>query len=43
MIEQAGRLLERGDTVEFHGFTMTVEAADKRKIKRIKITLPKHN
>jgi gliding motility-associated protein GldE len=43
MIEQAGRLLDRGDSIDFHGFTLMVEAADKRKIKRIKITLPKHN
>ena len=40
MIEQAGRLLDRGDSIDFHGFTLMVEAADKRKIKRIKITLP---
>ena len=43
MIEQAGRLLDRGDAIDFHGFTLMVEAADKRKIKRIKITLPQHN
>ena len=43
MIEQAGRLLERGDSVDFHGYRLMVEAADKRKIKRIKISLPKHN
>lgn len=41
MIEQAGRIPERGDIVEFEGFTFLVEAADKRKIKRVKITLPK--
>jgi CBS domain containing-hemolysin-like protein len=40
MIEQAGRLLDRGDSIDFQGFTLMVEAADKRKIKRIKITLP---
>jgi putative hemolysin len=40
MIEQAGKLLDRGDSIDFHGFTLMVEAADKRKIKRIKITLP---
>ena len=40
MIERAGKLLERGDSVEFQGFVMFVEAADKRKIKRVKVTLP---
>jgi putative hemolysin len=41
MIEQAGRLLDRGDSIDFHGYTLFVEAADKRKVKRIKITLPR--
>lgn len=41
MIEQAGRLLDRGDSIDFQGYSLFVEAADKRKIKRIKITLPK--
>ncbi len=40
IIEQAGRILERGDKVEFEGFTFVIESADKRKIKRVKITLP---
>lgn len=40
LIEQAGRIPEKGDTIHFAGFTFTVEAADKRKIKRVKITLP---
>ncbi|MEZ4800008.1 MAG: gliding motility-associated protein GldE [Flavobacteriales bacterium] len=40
VIEQAGRLLDKGDFIEFEGFKFGVEAADKRKIKRIKITLP---
>lgn len=41
MIEQAGRLLERGDSIEFNGFSLFVEAADKRKIKRVKVILPR--
>lgn len=41
MLEHAGRLLERGDTIEFNGYTLFVEAADKRKIKRVKVTLPR--
>ncbi len=40
LIEQAGRIPEKGDVIYFEGFTFTVEAADKRKIKRVKITLP---
>jgi CBS domain containing-hemolysin-like protein len=40
VIEQAGRILVKGDEIDFEGFTFTIEAADKRKIKRIKITLP---
>jgi len=40
MLEHAGRILERGDAVEFKGYTLFVEAADKRKIKRVKVTLP---
>jgi len=33
-------LLERGDSVDFNGYSLFVEAADKRKIKRVKVTLP---
>lgn len=40
VIEQAGRLLDKGDEIEYQGFRFRVEAADKRKIKRVKITLP---
>lgn len=40
VIEQAGRLLDKGDEIEYQGFSFRVEAADKRKIKRVKITLP---
>jgi putative hemolysin len=43
VIEQAGRILVKGDEIEFEGFIFTIEAADKRKIKRIKITLPTSN
>jgi putative hemolysin len=41
LIEQAGRIPERGDVIQFEGFTFTIESADKRKIKRVKIQLPK--
>lgn len=38
--EQLGRIPEKGDAAFFEGFILTIEAADKRKIKRVKITLP---
>jgi putative hemolysin len=40
IIEQAGRIPERGDEISFEGFNFKIESADKRKIKRVKITLP---
>lgn len=40
VIEQSGRIPEKGDEISFEGFTFKIEAADKRKIKRVKITLP---
>lgn len=42
VIEQAGYIPERGAVITFDGFTFTIEAADKRRIKRIKITLPQN-
>lgn len=42
VIEQAGRIPERGDEITFEDFIFKIESADKRKIKRIKITLPEH-
>jgi putative hemolysin len=41
IIEQAGYLPEVGEVIQFDGFEFKIEAADKRKIKRIKLTLPK--
>ena len=40
VIEQAGRIPEKGDQIQFLSYTFTIEAADKRRIKRIKISLP---
>lgn len=40
LIEQAGRIPVKGDTIHFNGFTFLIESADKRKIKRVKINLP---
>ncbi len=43
IIEQAGYLPEVGEVIQFDGFEFKIEAADKRKIKRIKLTLPKND
>lgn len=43
LIELEGRILARGEKVYFNTILFTVEAADLRKIKRVKITLPKTN
>ncbi len=40
-IEQAGYIPTKGDRITFESYQLEIEAADKRKIKRIKITLPK--
>ncbi|MCC6600999.1 MAG: gliding motility-associated protein GldE [Crocinitomicaceae bacterium] len=40
LIEQAGRIPDKGETIAFEGFRFTIEAADKRKIKRVKVSLP---
>ena len=39
-IEQAGKILLKNEKVNFEGIVFTVEAADKRRIKQIKVTLP---
>lgn len=39
IIEQAGKILLKNEKVIFENFTFVVEAADKRKIKRIKIII----
>lgn len=40
MIEQSGRLLRKGEVVEFDGVSMVVDAGDSRRIHRVKIILP---
>jgi gliding motility-associated protein GldE len=42
IIEVSGRIPEKGDHVDFAGYAFKIEAADKRKIKRVKITLPQN-
>lgn len=39
MLELSGKLLSKNEKVKFENYTLTVEAADKRRIKRIKLTL----
>ena len=39
MIEQAGKIPLKGERITFESLTFTVEAADKRRVKRIKITI----
>lgn len=38
-IEQAGKILKKNERVTFENYTFTVEAADSRKVKRIKVTI----
>ena len=38
IIEQAGKLLQKNEKVKFNEFTFTVEAADRRKVKQVKIS-----
>ena len=39
IIEQTGRILSKGEKVVFENYHFTVESADKRKVKRIKISI----
>jgi len=43
LIEQAGKIPLPGDTLKFNGYVLRVESADKRRVKRIKVTLPVSN
>lgn len=38
-IEQAGKILKKGEKVKFLNYTFHIEAADTRKVKRIKLTI----
>ncbi len=40
LLELAGRIPKKNEKIKFEGFLFTVEAADKRRIKRIKVTTP---
>ncbi|MGB0423407.1 MAG: transporter associated domain-containing protein, partial [Flavobacteriales bacterium] len=39
MIEQAGKIPVKGERITFENYLFTVDAADKRKVKRIKVTI----
>jgi gliding motility-associated protein GldE len=43
IIEQAGKIPVKGEKIHFANFTFTVEAADRRKVKQIKITIHSNN
>jgi putative hemolysin len=39
VIEQAGKILKKNERVTFENYMFTIEAADSRKVKRIKVTI----
>lgn len=39
IVEQSGKIPVKGERISFEGYTFTVESADKRKVKRIKVTI----
>lgn len=39
ILELAGKIPKKNERIQFDGYTFTIEAADKRKIKRVKITI----
>ena len=41
VIEQAGKILKKGEKLKFNNYTFKIEAADTRKVKRIKMTIDK--
>jgi putative hemolysin len=43
LIEYTGSLPKKGEVVKCKDYTFTVESADNRKIKRVKITIPAHS
>ena len=40
MVEQSGRLLRKGESIDFDGVSLRVDAGDARRIHRVKIMLP---
>jgi putative hemolysin len=43
MLEFTGHIPKKNEQVKFHEYTFTIESADNRKIKRVKVTLPKED
>jgi putative hemolysin len=43
IIEQAGKILLKGEKVVFENYSFIVESADKRKVKRIKVVIEPKN
>jgi putative hemolysin len=41
MVEQSGRLMRKGESIEFEGAVLQVDAGDARRIHRVKIMLPR--
>jgi CBS domain containing-hemolysin-like protein len=40
LMAQTGQILEAGETVEYEGLRFTVERMDKRRVRRVRLTLP---
>lgn len=40
IIEQAGKIPLKNERIEFEGYTFVIEAADRRKVRQVKVTLP---
>jgi len=40
LMVQSGQILEAGETVEYEGLRFTVERVDKRRVRRVRLTLP---
>ena len=43
ILEYTGKIPKKNERVKFHDHTFTIESADNRKIKRVKVTLPKND
>jgi CBS domain containing-hemolysin-like protein len=43
LMAQSGQVLEAAETVEYEGLSFRVERTDKRRIRRVRLTLPKED
>ncbi len=43
LMAHTGRLLEAGETIEYEDLRFTVERMDKRRIRRVRLTVPEKN